>query len=248
MVILCCISTMIRKILFLILLAIAHFGVKLSAQCLPDTTIKSPGYYPNSLPKGLADSFYSQTISVLSVRDTTISIGPAKVKVKVDSIKASGVIGLPNGFNYQCSHPRCVFVWDEVRCVKISGKTSMGGIYPIKIPVLAYGKLGTTPLTQPDTVKNFFIEISGGLSQIFSLNAVEFKIFPNPGAAEIQVISNTIIEPKDVAVYDALGKKQYVEILQNSVGLNMNTKELPNGIYMIKCGNQSQKMMIQHND
>ena len=109
----------IRHIIFLALVSLA---VTVQAQnCTPDTTIKVAGFYPNKLADGNVGTPYSQTVMVLSFKDTSVVVGGSKQKVTIDSLKLTKVIGLPTGMGYLCFEPRCIYLPSKVRCIKLNG-------------------------------------------------------------------------------------------------------------------------------
>ena len=110
--------------------------------CTPDNSLTKPGFLPAVLPSAVVNTPYNQGISVLVFRDTNTIIFGSKVPVKIDSIKVLKINGLPPGMNYKCQHPRCVFLWDTVRCISFYGTPTQSGSYPLKIHVRAFGVAG----------------------------------------------------------------------------------------------------------
>lgn len=230
------------------MLVSVSFG-RLSAQlCTPDTSLHKAGYRPAKLPVVKADSQYNESLSVLVKRDTFRMVGPTKVNVKIDSVKATSVLGLPVGYNYECQHPRCVFLWDTVKCVRIFGKTSIGGTYPILIPVIGYAKIGSSSFTQKDTIREFTLIVEGGLSGLN--NAIKLNGWmanPNPAKESIQIYSEHHYAKNDWKLIDACGKE--INILfdgENGI-YSANIAGLLPGIYFIRNGNQVKKIIVSGN-
>lgn len=119
---------MIQKFIFSFLIPAVFAIGQVQAQCMPDTTVKSSGYQPDTLKHAKTWEPYSQVITVLTPRDTTVNFGGSNISVKVDSIVATNVLGLPPGFSYTCMKPGCAFVWNEPRCVELHGTTNQAGI------------------------------------------------------------------------------------------------------------------------
>lgn len=237
---------MIRKILFLGIFICAK-SLGLHAQCTPDTSLKTPGFSPISLSAANVNVAYAAPISVLVFRDTSITIGSTKIAVKIDSIKATGMLGLPQGFDYACLHPRCVFVWNEVRCVNIFGTTSQSGLFPILIPVVAYGKIaGTTPITRPDTLRNFAIQVNGGSNKVIELKTKGISLFPNPTNSDLTVVIPQNISAKSLTIFDATGRVCGTYAVGDKKSFHIETLSLSNGTYMIQLGEYSSQFTIIH--
>ena len=92
---------MIRK--FLSILAIAAMSCsnnEVKGQiCTPDANLKVPGFLPLVLPDAQKDVPYSQAITVLAFKDTSVKQGNLTLKVYIDSMKITGITGLPNGMS-----------------------------------------------------------------------------------------------------------------------------------------------------
>jgi hypothetical protein len=160
---------MIRK--FLSILAIAAMSCsnnEVKGQiCTPDANLKAPGFLPLVLPDAQKDVPYSQAITVLAFKDTSVKQGNLTLKVYIDSMKITGITGLPNGMSYNCLNARCVFTPAALSCVKLSGTPNESGIFPLKIAILAYAKVsGVLPTTQKDTIESFVLNVSGSASSI----------------------------------------------------------------------------------
>lgn len=235
---------MIRKILFTLIIIAAGAPSQLISQCTADTTLKRAGYAPDSLPSAEVGVPYSKSISVLSVRDTTITIGPTKLNVKVDSIKATGVYGMPPGFSYNCQHPRCIFVWDEVRCVGIGGTATQSGLYPIVIPVVAYGKLGSAPLTRPDTIRRFSVLVTGGSASLEDMQASTLRVYPNPASGKAVVIAPEVSKAQRILVYTTTGILVPCEVKGEQGYFEIQTASLATGTYIVVAGGRSTPLTV----
>lgn len=233
---------MIRK--FLSILAIGTLSClfnQANAQiCTPDPNLVAPGFLPAVLPDAQKDVAYSQSISVLAFKDTTVKQGSLTVKVYIDSMKIMSISGLPNGMTYTCLNPNCTFTPAAASCVKLSGTPNEAGLFPLKIAILAYAKVsGVLPTTQKDTIKSFYMNVSGTNSiETFDVRKVVLK--PNP--AKQQVFVGSVIEP---LIYNSLGQKQTVGIKNELFGYTLNIQNLSSGIYTVKCGNNSAKLVVE---
>jgi len=233
---------MIRK--FLSILAIAAMSCsnnEVQGQiCTPDANLKVPGFLPMVLPDAQKDVPYSQAITVLAFKDTSVKQGNLTLKVYIDSMKNTGITGLPNGMSYNCLNARCVFTPAALSCVKLSGTPNESGIFPLKIAILAYAKVsGVLPTTQKDTIESFVLNVSGSASTI-SLSKKALSITPNPASQTAFV--NSEIEP---LIYNSLGQLQSISVLKQELGYSLNIQNLLPGIYTVKCGLKSVKLIVE---
>lgn len=233
---------MIRK--FLSILAIGTLTCvynQANAQiCTPDANLKEPGFLPAVLPDAKKDVAYSEAITVLAFKDTTVKQGSLVVKVYIDSMKIVNILGLPNGMSYTCLNPTCAFTPAALSCVKLSGTPTQEGVFPLKIAILAYAKVsGVLPTTQRDTINSFFINVSG-TGSVEHFDARKILVKPNP--ATNQVFIGSVTEP---IIFNALGQKQAIAVRKESVGYIMNVDALTPGIYTVKCGSNSAKLVVE---
>jgi len=233
---------MIRK--FLSILAIGTlscvYNQTYAQICTPDPNLVAPGFLPAVLPDAQKDVAYSQAISVLAFKDTTVKQGSLTVKVYIDSMKIMSISGLPNGMSYTCLNPNCTFTPAAASCVKLSGTPNQAGMFPLKIAILAYAKVsGVLPTTQKDTIKSFYMNVSGtNAIETFNIRKVVLK--PNP--ANQHVFVGSAIEP---IIYNALGQKQTVGTKNEIYGFTLNIQSLTPGIYTVKCGTHSAKLVVE---
>jgi len=216
----------IRHIIFL---ALASLAVTVQAQnCTPDTTIKVAGFYPNKLADGNVGTPYSQTVMVLSFKDTSVVVGGSKQKVTIDSLKLTKVIGLPTGMGYLCFEPRCIYLPSKVRCIKLNGTPAQSGVFPLKFAITAYAKVnGFIPVSQPDTIKNFSITITGGTAQITENSVTSIRVYPNPVTNQI-FVSGCTSKPQ---IYNALGAEINLNMMEENGLWSADVSGLNSGIY-----------------
>jgi hypothetical protein len=225
---------MIRKILFGVVLAVCSSTAAV-AQCIPDTSLKSTGYSPQSLPNASVGVAYKESLSVRTPHDTTIIIVGSPVSARVDSIKATAVKGLPPGFSYVCQHPRCVFLWDTTRCVEIVGTTNQGGVYPIKIMITIYAFVANSiNMAQKDSIDRFTLIVDGGTSAIIDNTRPGIFAYPNPVAGKLFITGPTAEKAGDIQILDTKGTVVSVKItLENGVWV-ADMGSLAAGIYLVK--------------
>lgn len=241
---------MIRKIIFSLLFVVLSGAVeKLNAQiCTPDTSLRKAGYKPAALPVVKQDSQYNESITVLVKRDTYRMVGATKINVKIDSVKATSVIGLPSGYSYKCQHPRCVFLWDTVRCVTIFGKTSQSGTFPILIPVIGYAKIGSSSLIQSDTIRDFTLIVEGDPASVHQAIRLQgWTVKPMPVQDVIKIYSEKHEPANAWKLYTPTGKELPVKFEGNNGIYTATTQNLSAGIYLIGNGNVFQKIIISAN-
>ena len=233
---------MIRK--FLSILAIAAMSCSYNEVegqiCTPDAKLTAPGFLPLVLPDAQVNVPYSEAITVLAFKDTTVKQGNLTLKVYIDSMKITGINGLPNGMSYNCLTASCVFTPSALSCVKLSGTPNQSGVFPLKIAILAYAKVsGVLPTTQKDTIESFVLNVSGSASTI-SLSKKALSITPNPASQTAFV--NSEIEP---LIYNSLGQLQSISALKQELGYSLNIQNLLPGIYTVKCGLKSVKLIVE---
>ena len=218
-------------------------AISASAQnCNPDTTIKKPGFYPKTLVDGAVGIPYSQTVMVLSFKDTSVTVGGTKQVVTIDSLKMTKVIGLPLGIGYVCYEPRCIYLPSSVRCIKLSGTPSKSGVYPLKFAITAYAKIsGFLPVSQPDTIRNFSLTVTGGSARIETIQSNP-TLYPNPASNELFVSGLPCQAP---TLIDNLGRT-IVSDWTFSEGLWLaRTALLPAGIYFVRINGIGMQWMKQ---
>jgi hypothetical protein len=233
---------------FILLAVVFVFGAiaQLSAQCVPDTTIKIPGFYPAQFPEGYVNQPYSATSTILSITDTTV-FGQ---KVVIDSMVLNDVIGLPAGINHACLNNTCVFLPKVHSCVLFSGTPIESGTFPLKMAVKIYAKiLGTMPYTRVDTIKSFSITVQAPNS-IQSLEKASYFIQPTIVDNQVNIISAVTVQPQyaiknlnEVVVFDATGKKVMMEFVKENFGFSADVTGLTAGVYWVRMGEFSGKFI-----
>ena len=220
-----------KTIKHIVFLALVSLAVTVQAQnCTPDTTIKVAGFYPNKLADGNVGTAYSQTVMVLSFKDTSVTVGGSQQKVTIDSLKLTKVIGLPAGLGYVCFEPRCIYLPSKVRCIKLSGTPTVSGVYPLKFAITAYAKVnGFIPVSQPDTIKNFSITITGGTAQITENSVTSIRVYPNPVTNQI-FVSGCTSKPQ---IYNALGAEINLNMMEENGLWSADVSSLNSGIYFM---------------
>jgi hypothetical protein len=217
-----------------------------SAQCTPDTSIHEVGMHPAYFPDGEEGTAYSQVFQFKFPSDTTVDpIGD----IAIDSVIVDSVGGLPQGYSYMCSSPRCSYAGGANGCVVVSGTTSSPGDYKVAIRLIAYGTFAGQPIPGAYT-DTFDLHIdSADISGLGSRSQLRgnFEVMqnvPNPFSSTAQV-SFTMPNAEMVTfkVYDVLGKQVSLRTISAVKGENKITvdrKGMNAGLYFysIQYGNQ----------
>ncbi len=231
-----------KKFIFTAVVFVFGAIIQLNAQCVPDTTIKIPGFYPAQFPDGNLNQPYSATSTVLSITDTTV-FGQ---KVVIDSMVLNDVIGLPAGITHACLNNTCVFLPKVHSCVLFSGTPTQAGKFPLKMAVKIYAKvMGTLPYTRVDTIKTFSITIQDANS-IQSLEKATYFIQPNIVDEHVNIVAAVTNQNQanmSVWVFDATGKKIDLSFSQESFGYTANVSGLSAGVYWVRMGEFSGKFI-----
>ena len=221
-------------------------GFALNAQtCTPDFALKKSGFLPAVLPAASANTFYNQGVSVLTFRDTYRMVGIIKVPIQVDSIKVTGIAGLPSGFSYRCQHPRCVYLWDTVRCISIYGTATKTGTYPLKIYLKAFAKLaGSTAITQNDSISSYTLDVVDNTSGKVEITGKGFSLFPNPADNKLTIVDQNPTE--NWYITDLSGRKINAKpYVSGNQHICFETVALAQGVYIATDGNRSARFVIQ---
>ncbi len=122
--------------LFLIIVLCAFSSKKTQAQCpgcLMNTTLTTPGIYPDTLPTGIQSQPYDQDVTFVMFTDTS--------GLTVNYFKIMSVTGLPFGLNWQCNNFATGCQYDPAvsihGCVKICGTPIQTGSFVIDVGVVA---------------------------------------------------------------------------------------------------------------
>lgn len=219
--------------------------ISLSGQtCIPDKSLTKAGFLPATLPPAVVNTPYNQGISVLTFRDTSAIVFGQKLPVKVDSIKVLRIGGLPSGIKYKCQHPRCVFLWDTVRCISFYGITGIVGSYPLKIYVRASVVAGGfLKQTQDDSISSYTLEVVNRTTSLWQPVSSSFRVSPNPG--------NDIVEIEDSHtganwfITELSGRKVAFNVIDKTPNsMRFSVAELKSGIYVVTDGQRKTKLLV----
>ncbi len=241
-------------------------GLGLHAQnCIPeainvDTAIILPVPYNFDNMTGGLDStcvglFYEQVLTTLVPQ--TIPFAGQEFSIDSISIDLEGAIdGLPEGLDYACNPPSCVFAPDSLACFVITGTTDAmaeAKTYDLVLRIKAYNFLFPTgaTITYPDDLGNdnesYFIHVSAADSCDVTVSTsqlaetLQSSIAPNPARDVFDVnINADHAQDVQILILDVLGK--VYEQIDYSITPGANTipfdvHQLSQGIYFLSITN-----------
>jgi hypothetical protein len=227
-----------KKVLFSAFFSAIMFLGVLAQPCTPEVTLTSPGLYPdstNNLPPGTVNVYYEAIISAFVPTDT-VYMG---LTAQIDSIGVVTVLGLPTGLSWVSDTPSNFWEGGTKGCIKISGTTTVEGLHSLQIPLMIHGKLSGMPLTMPDTIRFYEIDMQPANVAEFSGEAFTVgQAFPNP-ANELTNIEVSSVKPMAVKfeLYNLVGVKVAESTHQLNAGSNniaVALKQFPSGMYFYK--------------
>lgn len=222
------------------------------AQCAPDTSYSTPGFYTNDGDSVLEDAqlnaAYSENVSLYV--PSTYEIGG--FNVNVDSVKIEGITGLPDGIGSGCNPPSCLWGGGDTGCVLISGSPTNSaqlGSNPLTIAMRYYG-LG---LSKGENVTIFSIEV---IDTTQTNTAVALRnpdlgldIYPNPANKTLNLASN-LAEITKIKISDITGKIVNSLVLRPNEKNQLSTETLPSGFYFVQFNsqgeNRTERLIIRH--
>jgi len=228
--------------LYLLLLAFSLKACTAYSQCVPDPGITQniPGIYPDSatgIPHAYVGVPYSTVLQVYIPVDTTYFSLPATI----DSIKVTGVNGLPSGFSYTCTPSNCVFPGGTNACLLLQGNAptaGMIGVYPLIVQMTVYGKVATVPQTLAQTNDNYSIVIESSTG-LWSLSNGSFAVkqnSPNPFSRYTVIqLSSRAAGKVNLKISDLLGNVVYNqdrEVQKGVSNLTVDAMDLKAGVYI----------------
>jgi len=219
-----------KKIFYLFVAALFTSNV-INAQCTPNTSITSTGFYPAALPDAVAGQPYSQVVQFKIPSDTTVS----GFYASVTSAQLTGLTGLPNGFTYTCNIVNCTYSGGAVGCITISGTAQNNQVssYNLTASLNLTGYVSTPPLG----------------NQSIGFNApLTFNVVANNGVTTNQssafsyvkknneiLLTNPSTGKLNVKIFDVLGSEvknvSYQIVKGESTSISLSSLEA--GIYIV---------------
>jgi hypothetical protein len=260
-----------KNILLLSVLMI--LAVQLQAQepaCIPDTTFRmaDAGVYPLPVSaefpdQGITDSAclnqaFNFVFTVVTPDTISIPLGPLNITSPLDSITVGveGAIGgLPEGIDYACNPPNCVFTPENlVGCIVLTGTPTNEeniGDNPLSIEARVFLPATSIPVNFPDSTLfpgsyslYVFGEdapqcISTGVNELSSISGFSISPNPNTGRAEIQIESMET-GPFALETFNVLGERvqhQTVRLFEGSNRLYFDGQDLSEGFTLFSLSN-----------
>ena len=203
----------------------------LNAQCTPNTSIVSTGFYPATLPDAVVGQPYSQVVQFKIPSDTTVG----GFYAQVTSAQLNSLTGLPNGFTYTCNVVNCTYSGGAVGCITISGTAANNqvAIYNLSASLNLTGYVSTPPLG------NQSIGISAPLTfEVVASNGINVNqggTFSYVKKNNEILLTNPSTGKLNVKIFDVLGSEVRNVSLQMVKGENtsISLSSLETGIYIV---------------
>lgn len=259
-----------KNLLGIAFACLAATGLVQAQTCTPNSFIVSlnvPGVYPNpalqpTLTPGSVGNAYSETITILTIADTTIDLSPftggfpvPPVNVAVAYQVINGVNGLPAGLSYNCFPSGCSIPGDSSGCVGIVGTPTQGGTYTVSLDTeiginvpSSIPLIGGTVLEIPIPGISWQQEISG-TSAVGDLHqgGLSFQgVGPNPFSAST-TLRFFSAKPTQVSleVRDITGRLVTSQVVRAYAGDNSHVLDGSTwgaGMYLLSLSNGSSKV------
>jgi hypothetical protein len=231
------------NILFLFILITAA-KISQAQPCMPDTAFPgTQGILPAELEKTIVNVPYTAIIQYKAPADTNATVAGAVVKVTVDSLRITEVIGLPANFTYACHNANCMILGGKVGCAKITGTATPAqvGTYPLKVVVKLRGRfpLFGLPIQIPESLQydtnTRYAIVIGYNTGLRTLQASSpMVLYPNPSNGHVQItLGSAIKEEGIIEVRDLSGRSVYrakMEYFDKVLDLS----HLPKGLYLLE--------------
>jgi hypothetical protein len=241
-----------KKITVLALLVLLLSTGGLFAQCTPNGSITSPGFYPlpsNPLPGGTVGTPYSQVITINVPADTTVDLSGLigfpvpPVTATINFLSLGTVNGLPAGISSASNPGTGQLPGGTSGCIDISGTPTTSGQYVFNIPTTLNIQvpagvpiIGGTPQNIPGQVP-YNMEVTGA-TYVLPEPSDLVSIFPNPITNFAYLHLNLQGSEKvNIDLFDMNGKHVYHTDhaeLATSQYLRIWMQDMPAGMYVCK--------------
>ena len=266
----------------LLLVALISVFTQLDAQevvCEPDTMFQNapPGAFPmplNNGEGGLAE--FPACINepynlVFTIRlGDSVSIAGADIDIFNATIPVSGAVtGLPEGLNYFCNPPDCIFPDTLLGCILVTGTptdANQPGSFPLTIEgSVLLDLLGDFPLVFPGILApgEYILDLNdtGGCEAVstsipsYLKSNIELSNTPNPVTTSTLIEMTSLIDGDfQFKVFDMTGRSVHSENIHLNIGYNTlsyDASALGGGMYIYTLGDGNamihEKMMVSRN-
>ncbi|MCG9881257.1 MAG: T9SS type A sorting domain-containing protein [Bacteroidia bacterium] len=208
------------------------------AQCTPDASVTKPGISPFKLPDGVTGQPYSQVVTLMVPRDSSIMYQGNMYNVVIDSASVVSISDLPTGFGYEANKASRTWNGGERGCARLFGNpiASSVGDYVVKVKVRTFFKIVglATPLDQLDSSTiDFRVVMGSSLNEINQ--AHKLVAYPNPAKEELNIELPIYSKQTSFSVFNLMGQNMNInsEISSQTNEVKFNISNLPSGIYMV---------------
>lgn len=218
-------------------------GLKIFAQCTPDTSIHKAGFYPKSLPEAQVNVAYDQTLNFKIFKDTVVLVFGSPQTTTVDSAVIVDVKNMPPGMTFNLNKASKSYTPEEVGCAHISGVPTKTGNFTLNIIIGFYAKVLGFPIFQADSINTFSINVNGtGGIEIYNQNNT--VIFPNPAKGnEVFLNLKNTTTAEEIKIFDNRGSLIYQTITsEKSIKIDF---DYPSGLYWLMINNRGYRFEKQ---
>lgn len=263
-----------KNVLLTLILLIGGLQMAVAQTCVPDTTladsiIVAPLPYQDTIPgSGIMDTAcvnsYYETVIQFQI-PTSVELGGFNIPINSVDVATEGAIkGAPEGFDYVCNPPNCVFQSDTVGCIVLYGTPDVGaeGEYDLTIDITIRSAIDAG-MTLPDgqlVNGNYFLYVQQeGSPNCFTVGTrdllddeIALSNVPNPFGSYTEIrVSSLISGNFSFEVFNLMGQRVHQRSVFINEGANFipfDGSDLSNGMYQYVLRNQrglvSGKMMI----
>jgi len=230
---------MIKKILSGFIFIFIFTATQGWSQCTPNTSITTPGIYPDSatnLPQGYVGTPYAEVIQVRIPVDT-VFMGNL---VPVIDFTIDSVVGMPATFSYTCNPGSCVFPGGSNGCILLSGNPTAQGTFNLNVYGRAHGTISGFPAELPFSIDYYKIVINppsgAGIPQNSNYTFSVSQNEPNPFSSYSNINFTSPVGGKaELKVYNMIGKEIYsgeYRVITGKNTIRVDAKEFESGVYM----------------
>lgn len=247
-----------QKLLLTLVCSVLTWSISLAQDCVadpnvPDTLIGVVPFPYDAVANpmgGITDTACVnedfQFVFTLVVPETFTFVGQQLPLISIDLGAEGAITNLPNGIDYACNPPTCIFPADTTGCVILYGTVNdTAGVYDLQIAGIVRTALADLPLSFPNAQiapGNYFLHVkeegqcAPSATRDLSELGVNAMVRPNPTTGFAQILVNSPIRGNyDFLVSDLMGKQVHRERISIAPGENtydFDGSKLPVGMYI----------------